>query len=766
MQQEFKQMRASIDRSWGNSYGEQEGASVTAVKVWQTHKSLLALLTIYLLFSAVYSLVTPLFEAPDEMDHFRYINWLATGKGLPHLAADLAAAGHEIGQPPLYYALLALPVSFINTDDLEEVAPMNPYWREGAGLNVHYHTEREQFPYHQTTLAVHVARFGSILMGMITIMCTYALARYIIPAQAALAAALVAFNPQFVFISAVINNDNLITAVSALVLLLLVRNLVATRPLLGLYVLVGLFWGLAILSKVSGVALFGVILFALLVTAWRHHSYRLLLMGLGLVTIPAALTAGWWFGRNAWIYGDPLAWDLFLNANQGVMRALLLSWTEAGQWAYQLVPSSFWAAFGYGLPAPASFYLFVKMIMLLALVGLVKWGVNSGQKNLKSPQTLAVLLLLVWCIIVGVMLVQWIRQVVQAEQGRLYFPAISSLAVLMALGLTTLLQSRPWVLRGIMVVLAVWTAVMPLLIIQPAYAQPQTLPTSVTIPNPQQVQFGDHIHLLGYQLRQSSLQTGEQLVVDLYWEAGQPITDSYAVSLTVTDAAGQVVSSLDTIPYQGRYATAVWRPAQPFKDTYTLPPIISQPVPGQGHIYLTLYPWRQTEKVLPVTVHTTDVGSSFTLSTIKIAPSEAVRRQPDVEMVTDFGRVARLMGYDMADTAVAGQPLPITLYWDAMEPDGQEYTVFVHMLNESGQLIAQADAPPQANTYPTSIWASGEQIRDQHILLLPANLPDGVYHVLVGLYHTQTGERLPATLPGGERWLHDAVELVTIHLGK
>jgi hypothetical protein len=336
---------------------------------------------------------------------------------------------------------------------------------------------------------------------------------------------------------------------------------------------------------------------------------------------------------------------------------------------------------------------------------------------------------------------------------------------LLTLGLATLWQNRQWVLRGLIVVLGVWTAVMPLIIIQPAYAQPAPQPQIEPVPNPQQIQFGEHIHLLGYQVRQPAVKEGEQLMVDLFWEASQPITDSYTVALALTDASGQVVASLDTIPYQGRYATAVWAPGHPFQDTYTLPPVRSLPTPGNGNIFLTLYPWRQTEKALPVTVNTIEVGQKLMLSSIKIAPSSDAQFQPTVKTSVDFGPAFRLVGYDMEDNAAPGLPFPITLYWNAVKPDGQEYTVFVHMVDASGQLVAQADSPPQANTYPTSIWAGGEQIRDEHVLMLPPDLPDGPYQILIGLYHTDTGVRLPAVQTDGERWTNDAVTLSMIHVG-
>ena len=60
-----------------------------------------------------------------------------------------------------------------------------------------------------------------------------------------------------------------------------------------------------------------------------------------------------------------------------------------------------------------------------------------------------------------------------------------------------------------------------------------------------------------------------------------------------------------------------------------------------------------------------------------------------------------------------------------------------------GRLVLAADGPPRAGDYPTSIWSPGEVIDDPHVIRLPAGLPPGTYHVLIGLYRLETGERLP-----------------------
>ena len=89
----------------------------------------------------------------------------------------------------------------------------------------------------------------------------------------------------------------------------------------------------------------------------------------------------------------------------------------------------------------------------------------------------------------------------------------------------------------------------------------------------------------------------------------------------------------------------------------------------------------------------------------------------------------------------------LTLFWQADTIPQTDYTVFVHILNSQGNLVAQADSPPAAGTYPTSLWDSGEIIKDQR--LLPALSP-GDYTLSVGLYRPDTFERLPvANQPDG-----------------
>lgn len=114
-----------------------------------------------------------------------------------------------------------------------------------------------------------------------------------------------------------------------------------------------------------------------------------------------------------------------------------------------------------------------------------------------------------------------------------------------------------------------------------------------------------------------------------------------------------------------------------------------------------------------------------------------------------LGDVARLLTAE-ADrgTLRPGETLHITFRWQALRPLQNRYSVFVHLVNASGQIITQDDAEPARGARPTSTWTAGEVIADAHALTLPADAAPGEYRVLVGLYLPDANERVPVLQSG------------------
>jgi len=131
--------------------------------------------------------------------------------------------------------------------------------------------------------------------------------------------------------------------------------------------------------------------------------------------------------------------------------------------------------------------------------------------------------------------------------------------------------------------------------------------------------------------------------------------------------------------------------------------------------------------------------------------------EPAHPLTVELADGVTLRGYDLApEVAAPGEVVTLTLYWEAREAPAVDYQVFVHLLGEGLEPVAQGDAPPLGGDYPTGLWAPGEVIVDPHPLLLPEDLPPGRYRLSVGMYDLETMARL-ARLDGSG----DAIELPT-----
>jgi hypothetical protein len=110
----------------------------------------------------------------------------------------------------------------------------------------------------------------------------------------------------------------------------------------------------------------------------------------------------------------------------------------------------------------------------------------------------------------------------------------------------------------------------------------------------------------------------------------------------------------------------------------------------------------------------------------------------------NFGAQIALVGYDFDQRIAApGETLRLTLYWEALTPMTDNYTVFVHVLGtELQQMWAIGDGVPVNGLAPTFTWQPGRVVQDPHDLTLDRNTPPGVYDVEVGFYLAPGGKRL------------------------
>ena len=85
--------------------------------------------------------------------------------------------------------------------------------------------------------------------------------------------------------------------------------------------------------------------------------------------------------------------------------------------------------------------------------------------------------------------------------------------------------------------------------------------------------------------------------------------------------------------------------------------------------------------------------------------------------------------------------LTLTITWQAVRPVANDYTTFVHVLTADNTKAAQRDSRPCDSECPTDTWQLGEIIVDRYELALNPDAPSGPYHLAVGLYLLETGDR-------------------------
>jgi hypothetical protein len=113
------------------------------------------------------------------------------------------------------------------------------------------------------------------------------------------------------------------------------------------------------------------------------------------------------------------------------------------------------------------------------------------------------------------------------------------------------------------------------------------------------------------------------------------------------------------------------------------------------------------------------------------------------QVEANLGGQVTLLGYDSDLSRVGqGDPVHLTLYWQAQREMETAYKVFVHLLDGSQNIVAQVDQEPQRGEAPTTGWLANEVVVDPIEFSAPEGIAT-VESIAVGLYAPYSGERVP-----------------------
>lgn len=758
----------------------------SASRTWVRRGLLALLLVAYVILASAYRHATPFGEGPDEPGHIAYVSFLrAKGRPPRHGEVD-AVLEQQVKHPPLYYALGALAT--LGHDDRGLSFAPNPQFSTNLAapptFTAHSHGQDEQVPWARRYAFVDALRRLSLWLGVVTVLATFALAATVLPGAWWLAftsAAVVAFLPQFLFMSGVANNDALATALGSLALVAAAR--VAVRPPRRRdFALLGLLLGAGLMAKLTTLALVGVGLLAVAIAARRARSWRLLGQGALWVGAGLLLLGGGWFAWNVAQTGDLLGWSGFEQAASRSLRRTPLA-PELPIY-FQLLGESFVGRFGWMVVAlPALAYSAVGWLALAAALGLglqalAGWRRPDRADSAVAPSAwwgIGLLVAAVGLMAASVFRLAFTFDLVVA-QGRYLFPALGAFAVLFVLGLTGWLAPR-WRAPA-QAALAAGCFALGLYayaaVLGPAFQPVTGTWPALSSPGTVQADFGPGwVQLLGSDCPPLQRLSSEMSVEwPLVWQTTDRQPDEGLVLFTqVIDGSGAVLAQDDRLPLGGRYPSAAWLPGRRFTETLrlALPPV---PSPRRATVVTGWYRDGMPEERVPV------VGSAPSCSygagtanldertyawPVVLAPSSPVTVPVTATVRGDeFGQpaVARLAGVEVeAGRGQDGQArADLRTWWQALSSDTVDRTVFIHLLDAEGRPVATADGPPAAGQYPTSLWQPGDMVPDTRSLSL-SDIAAGSYRLAVGWYDVESGERQVAQDAAGRRWAQDAAVL-------
>jgi 4-amino-4-deoxy-L-arabinose transferase-like glycosyltransferase len=712
---------------------------------------------LYLSVGLAYALVTPLFEKPDEDGHYGYVLYLRENHELPPLIFSEGFPS-EYKQPPLYYVATWILTGWLpGTADPDQLLTTNPYMDfsvpgyRNDNRNVFLHP-----PY--LTPLILGARLVSLLFGLGTMLSSYYLALELFHKHSLVpiaTAAVVGFQPQFLYIATAVNNDAAMAFFATLVLTVLVYRL-QRDDFPRFTTVMGILLGLAVITKVSGLVLFPLTGLALLIIH-RGLSRTLVRDSIVIVTV-ALLIGGWWYIRNGLLYGDPLSIGVHTSGDTPVrlfgsrIRHDLLS-TEHTFWSNlsRTFVSQMW------LDKVLVWWGRVSLVLLgvgllLSRLNLPPWALDSGSR--RSPWRLRTwIILLSWPLTFLLLLITYWTQEGSWAYGRLLFPAVAPIALCLVLGWVyafPLERRRLSLTCGVGAVMII-SSLLPASSIYPMYhpwhrsdgeRAGQLVGTIYHDPDS-----GVRVaRLISYSLPDPYVLPGAYLPIELCWDPLGRTEVPYAVLIQLLD-----LSQLDvygspgvwggrrTYPGLGNLPTDRWRLGEPFCDRILVHVSPAAPTPLGAAIEIGFIE-PETGKRLQASG---PEGSPADMSVLRGVPILDAGDLPTSERESTYV-IDQAIGLNRVIVSTpAPDDMMVTLVWQSLQPVTYDATVFVHLLETNGDLLAQVDRQPLNGQFPTSYWLPGQVVTDT-IRLSPLNDNyDGSVTLTVGMYTWPSLDRLP-----------------------
>lgn len=305
---------------------------------------------------------------------------------------------------------------------------------------------------------VFITRFGSIILGTLTVLLTYKIAEKIFSKKSIIpltAATLVAFQPMFGFLSSSINSDNLMNFLFTGFLFWCVDILIAKKlSFKNLFLLVILMLA-GFLTKPHFVIAFPILIILAVFllpdikSASRRHPKKTIFILLTVLVLSAirfrSNIIDVYEGRG--LAFSEISLKSLRQPNFDISLATHTSWTLKHTVA-EVVPW-YWGVFNWlGVTLPRAVNRVINRLLILASLGLVFWAFKNRRFKKWTQIQKSIVFLVLSSLIFFTVLLFWDWLFVRGHsfsfglQGRYYFPTISAHMMLVLVGLLSLIPSK------------------------------------------------------------------------------------------------------------------------------------------------------------------------------------------------------------------------------------------------------------------------------------------------------------------------------------
>lgn len=394
----------------------------------------------FLVFSILFVFIVPVFEAPDEPAHLANINYYAAHRALPNQYIKEQTASGEGQQPPLYYVLASSFNRLFKRDRTVALAPrdnkLHIYGGGGDPFVPRYNNLSDGiFAGAADRYNFYALRLFSSLLSLLTLYYIYKIAGLFFgdPLGRLLPVLIAATLPQFLFMSGMINNDSLANLLAAVCIYYSFKILAAPQDAKA-YLWLGIGFGLGLLTKITLLVLLPGTLALVLYLIYKEREARPVIIKYSLMfLVIVVLLCGWWFARNHALYGDLLGRRMEMKMAANLVEPKSILDLVGRHQFFTVLFFTFIGVFGWlGLILPLGIYLFYAVLMTAAAGGLY----YSLKRSRWRHEKIYLSLLFVFLNLCGI---AQFNLTFTSIQGRLMFPTLALIAVLLTYGLKEIL---------------------------------------------------------------------------------------------------------------------------------------------------------------------------------------------------------------------------------------------------------------------------------------------------------------------------------------